>query len=171
LPEGAPSHPNHRSHEHPAFPDRAATGPADVDRLVSGYCSAWNEADPECRLRRLRAVWNEHATFDNVEVHVRGLQEMAAHIGAFWAGHPGWRFVVVDVTAHGRHLHLTWKLLDPAGRERLTGHDVGECSADRRLDRVVSFWRTETDDDAQARARASAAAELRAPAADRRSSR
>ena len=140
-------------------PDRAATGPADVDRLVSSYFSAWNEADPECRLRRLGAIWRENTTFDNIEVHVRGLEAMSAHIGAFWADHPGWRFVVVDVTAHGRHLHLTWKLLDPAGRERLAGHDVGECAPDRRLDRIVSFWHAESDDDAQARARASAAAE------------
>ena len=121
--------------------DPAVTGPADVDRLASGYCSAWNEPDPKLRLRRLKAIWHDEATFDNAAVHVRGLREMDAHIGAFWAGRYGWRFVVVDVTAHGRHLHLTWKLVDLTGRERLAGHDVGECAADRRLDRIVSFWR------------------------------
>jgi hypothetical protein len=25
-------------------------------------------------------------------------------------------------------------------RQRLAGHDVGECSEDRRFDRIVSFW-------------------------------
>lgn len=123
-------------------PDPTVTGPADVDRLASGYCSAWNEPDPTRRLRRLKAIWHENATFDNAEAHVRGLREMDAHIGAFCTGRPGWRFVVVDVTAHGRHLHLTWKLVDPTGRQRLAGHDVGECAADRRLNRIVSFWCT-----------------------------
>jgi hypothetical protein len=123
-------------------PDPAITGPADVDRLVSGYCSVWNEPDPKRRLRRLKSIWHENATFDNAAAHVRGLEEMDAHIGAFCTGRDGWRFVVVDVTAHGRHLHLTWKLVDPTGRERLAGHDVGECAADRRLDRIVSFWST-----------------------------
>jgi hypothetical protein len=122
--------------------DPTVTGPADVDRLVSGYCSVWNETDPKRRLRRLKSIWHENATFDNAAAHVRGLREMDAHIGAVCTGRHGWRFVVVDVTAHGRHLHLTWKLVDPTGRERLAGHDVGECAPDRRLDRVVSFWRT-----------------------------
>jgi limonene-1,2-epoxide hydrolase len=123
-------------------PDPAVTCPADVDRLVSGYCSAWNEPDPKRRLRRLKSIWHMNATFDNAAVHVRGLREMDALIGAFCTGRCGWRFVVVDVTAHGRHVHLTWKLVDPTGRERLAGHDVGGRAADRRFDRIVSFWRT-----------------------------
>lgn len=121
-------------------PDPVATGPADLDRLASGYCSAWNEPDPKRRLPRLKAIWHENATFDNAAVHVRGLAAMDAHIGAFWVGRYGWRFIVSDVTAHGPHLHLTWKLVDSTGLERLAGHDVGECAADRRLVRVVSFW-------------------------------
>ena len=125
-------------------PDAAVAGPADVDRLASGYCSAWNESDPKRRLRRLKAIWHENATFDNAAVHIRGLRDMDAHIGAFYTGRQGWRFVVVDVSAHGRHLHLTWKLVDSTGRERLSGHDVGEWAADRRFDRIVSFWHTGT---------------------------
>jgi hypothetical protein len=122
-------------------PDSPAICPADLDLLVSGYCSAWNEPDPNRRLHRLKSIWHESATFDCAGVHIRGVREMDAHIGAFCAGSRGWRFVVTDVTAHGRHVHLSWKLVDPTGLERLAGHDVGECSADRRFDRVVSFWR------------------------------
>lgn len=143
-----------------------AAGPADVDRLVSGYCSVWNEADPERRRRRLATIWHESTTFDNVAVHLRGLHDMNAHIGAFRDDRPGWRFVVVDVQAHGRHLLLTWKLLDPTGHERLAGHDVGECSADRRLDRIVSFWHAASAEDAPGQARVSAAAEPPGAAAD-----
>ena len=123
-------------------PAPAVTGPADVDRLVSGYCSAWNEPDPERRLRRLQSIWHENATFDSAATRVHGLRDMNAHIGSFGTARHGWRFVVGDVAAHGRHLHLTWKLVDSTGRERLSGHDVGECAADGRLDRIVSFWRT-----------------------------
>ena len=123
-------------------PDPTVTGPADVDRLVTGYCSAWNESDPKRRLHRLKSIWHENGTFENAAVRVRGLRELDAHIGAFRTGCQGWRFVVLDVTAHGRHVHLTWKLVDATGCERLAGHDVGECAADRRLDRIVSFWRT-----------------------------
>ena len=119
----------------------AAIRATDVDLLVSGYCSAWNEADPKRRRHRLASVWHEGATFANAEVRLRGLRELDAHIGAFRAGARGWRFVVTDVTAYGRHLHLTWKLLDPAGVERLGGHDVAECSSHGRFDRIVSFWR------------------------------
>ena len=122
-------------------PATAVVGPADVDLLVSGYCGAWNEPDPKRRLRRLETIWREDSTFDNAAVHIRGPREMAAHIGAFRSGSCGWRFVVASVTAHGRHVHLTWKLVDRTGRERLTGHDVGECAADRRFGRIVSFWR------------------------------
>ena len=122
--------------------DRAAIRPGDVDLLVSAYCSAWNEPDRRRRLRRLKAIWHDDATFDSASVHLRGLRELDAHIDAFCAGARGWRFVVTDVTAHGRHFHLTWKLLDPTGAERLAGHDVGACSADRRFERIVSFWRT-----------------------------
>ena len=119
----------------------AAIRPADVDLLVSGYCSAWNEPDPKRRLRRLEAVCRAHATFDSAAVRLRGLGAIDAHIGEFRTDARGWRFVVADVTAHGRHVHLTWRLLDAAGVERLCGHDVGECSDDRRFDRIVSFWR------------------------------
>lgn len=122
-------------------PDLAVLCPADVDLLVSGYCSAWNERDPERRLHRLRSIWRDDATFDNAAVRLRGVRGLDAHIAAFHAGSPGWRFVLDDVTAHGRHVHLTWTLLDAAGREQLAGHDVAECSADRRFARVVSFWR------------------------------
>jgi hypothetical protein len=115
--------------------------PTDLDLLVSGYCSAWNEPDAGRRLHRLQSIWHEDATFHSAAGHVRGVREMDAHIGAFCAGRCGWRFVVMDVTAHGRHVHLTWKLVDPAGLERLAGHDVGECSQGRRFDRVVSFCR------------------------------
>jgi len=117
------------------------TRPTDLDLLVSGYCSAWNEPDPKRRLHRLETIWHEGATFDSAAVHVRGVREMDAHIGAFRAASRGWRFVVMDVTAHGRHVHLSWKLVDSTGLERLAGHDVGECSADRRFVRIVSFWR------------------------------
>ena len=123
-------------------PDTAVDPPGDVDLLVSGYCSAWNESDPKRRLRLLESIWHEGSTFDNAAVHIRGLRDMDAHIGAFCTRCHGWRFVVVGVTAHGRHVHITWKLVDETGCERLTGHDVGECAADRRFDRVVSFWRT-----------------------------
>ena len=121
-----------------------AIGPADVDRLVSSYCSAWNEPDRRCRLRRLQAIWHEDSTFESAAAHVRGLRALNAHIDIYGAGRSGWRFAIVDVTAHGRHFHLSWKLLDPAGRERLAGHDVGEYAADQRLRRVVSFWRRES---------------------------
>jgi hypothetical protein len=113
----------------------------DLDLLVTGYCSAWNETDAGRRLHRLKSIWHEDATLHSAAGHVRGVREMDAHIGAFGAGRGGWRFVVTDVTAHGRHVHLTWKLVDPAGLERLAGHDVGECSERRRFDRIVSFCR------------------------------
>jgi hypothetical protein len=118
-------------------------GLADVDCLVSGYCSAWNEADPDRRLRRLQAIWCDDSTFEGPAAHVRGARGLSAYIGACSIGRSGWRFDVADVTAHGRHVLLSWKLLDATGRERLCGHDVGECGDDRRLRRVVSFWHTE----------------------------
>jgi len=138
--------------------DSAVTCASDVDLLVSAYCSAWNEPDPQRRLRHLQSIWREDASFDSVGVHVRGLREMSAHIGAFHADCDGWRFVVVEVTAHGRHVHLSWKLLDPTGRERLAGHDVGACAADRRFDSVVSFWRTGATDPAPRRRATSSSA-------------
>ena len=121
--------------------DIAILCPADVDLLVSGYCNAWNEPDPARRLRRLGSIWHDDATFVSAAVRLRGVRGLDAHIGAFHAGNHGWRFVLGDVAAHGRHVHLSWTLLDAAGRERLGGHDVGECSADRRFERIVSFWR------------------------------
>lgn len=122
--------------------DPVAAVPADVDRIVSGYCSAWNERDPRRRLQRLQSIWHENGTFENPSVHLRGLRDLDTHIGALHAHCDGWRFVVVDVTTHGRHFLLAWKLLDSTGCERLAGHDVGECTADRRLGRVVSLWRS-----------------------------
>lgn len=123
-------------------PAPAVTGPADIDRLVSGYGDAWNESDAKRRLRRLQSIWHEDATFENAVVRIRGRRDLNAHIGAFHGDCAGWRFVVEDVATHGSHVHVTWRLLDATGRERLAGHDVGECAADRRLARVVSFWRT-----------------------------
>ena len=82
-------------------PGPAVTGPADVDRLVSSYCCAWNEPDPERRLRRLQSIWYESSRFNNAAADVDGLRATNAHIGALRTGRYGRRFVMRDVAPHG----------------------------------------------------------------------
>jgi hypothetical protein len=111
------------------------------ERVITLYCDAWNEPDPDRRAELLWEVWAPHGTYTDPTVHLEGASELAAHIGRVSEKYPGSHIAMTSlVDAHHRVLRFTWCRIMADGRRLPEGIDFGEVADDGRLLRVVGFF-------------------------------
>ena len=116
--------------------------------IVRLWGDAWMAPDDATRAEILEEVWAEDGFYADpyVEAPVIGREALAAHM-AYGMG-PGQYVEVSAWTPADRHhdrLRIRWRHCCPSGVSLLQGTDVGEIDADRRLERVTSFWNNEVE--------------------------
>ena len=112
----------------------------DINRLVEGYLSAWNETDPDARLRTIEDVWTEDGTYVDPLADVGGRTQISNLIAAVQQQLPGLVFRLRDdVDAHHNVARFAWELVPPEGGESIVeGFDIAVIE-DGRIGSVVGF--------------------------------
>ena len=108
--------------------------------LRERYLECWNTTDPATRAALLAQTWAADATYTDPLADVRGLEAVAATIGAVQQQFPGFVFTPVgDLDAHHHVARFQWGL-GPAGAEPVVvGFDVVILDEEGRVASVAGF--------------------------------
>lgn len=118
---------------------RAAIDPR---RLVSRYLSAWNEPDADRRRVCVASVWTDDGRYDDPRMQGRGVEAVAAMIGAAREHFPGHAFAADGpADRHGDFVRFGWVLQPEAGGTPVArGTDFAVLAPDgERFVSVVGF--------------------------------
>lgn len=114
---------------------------SDLTKTVERYLEIWNETDADDRLKKIREVWTEQATYTDPLAGVTGHAAINALIGAVQEQFAGMVFTLGGpVDAHHEIARFTWHLA-PAGAPEpiVIGFDVAKAADDGRLEAVFGF--------------------------------
>lgn len=112
-----------------------------VEALVSAYCDAWNESDPDKRARMLSAVWADDGVYIDPTVVAKGAAELSAHIGRVLERNPGTGILRISkADCHHGLLRFSFARVKTDGSVLREGVDFGEVSGDGKLVRIVGFF-------------------------------
>jgi hypothetical protein len=112
-----------------------------LEALITRYCDAWGEPDPEQRQQLLAQVWAEQGTYTDPAVHLSGRQALGDYIGKILRRYPGARIVRTSaVDTHHGLLRFTWRLALLDGQTLTEGIDFGELSGEGKLSRIAGFF-------------------------------
>ncbi|WP_440099952.1 nuclear transport factor 2 family protein [Streptosporangium sp. H16] len=113
---------------------------SDMNELVQGYLTAWNETDAAARRAVLAEVFAEDAIYTDPLVSVKGRDGLDATIAAVQGRFGGLVFSLGDaVDAHHDIARFTWHL-GPEGAEPIViGFDVAVIGDDGRISQVLGF--------------------------------
>jgi hypothetical protein len=115
--------------------------PAKLEALITTYCDAWNEADPQRRDAMLQQVWADDGSYCDPTVQISGRAALVAHIADVQARSPGSRILRTSrVDAHHGMLRFSFSRVDGHGELLRDGLDLGEVAGDGRLRRVTGFF-------------------------------
>jgi len=108
---------------------------------VDTYLAAWNEADDAKRKQLLERCWSAGGTYTDPVADVAGPEALAAVIAQFQQQMPGASIQLGGgIDEHHGRLRFPWKLQMADGSTRITGIDVGEVTADGKLQSILGFW-------------------------------
>ena len=114
---------------------------AALENLVTGYCDAWNEADPAKRDAMLAVVWTDDGVYSDPTVQTIGRSDLVAHIGRVLARNPDSRILRTSrADAHHGLLRFTFARITAKGEVLRDGIDFGELSVDGKLRRITGFF-------------------------------
>lgn len=113
----------------------------DLQQVLSNYIAAWNEADPEKRLRLLDLCWSDGGLYMDPAGTARGSAQLSDYIGEFHARMPDARIELVSgASAHNSRIYFKWRLITGDGVVKIDGVDFGSVSKDGRLREIVGFF-------------------------------
>ncbi|WP_306143892.1 nuclear transport factor 2 family protein [Roseibium sp. MMSF_3412] len=113
----------------------------DLQQVLASYAAAWNETDPERRLRLLERCWSDGGQYADPAGTADGREQLSAYIGEFHAHMPGARIELVSgASQHNAHFYFKWQLITGDGIVKIDGVDFGTVSADGRLQEIVGFF-------------------------------
>jgi hypothetical protein len=108
---------------------------------VDTYMAAWNETDEAKRKAMLERCWAEDGAYTDPVADIAGREALSATIAGFQAQMPGASIITTSaIDQHHDRVRFGWKLLSPDGETRIEGIDVGQLSADGKLQSIVGFW-------------------------------
>jgi len=108
--------------------------------VADAYIAAWNETDPQRRMRLLREHWAEDARYADPMMQGSGLAQIDALIAGVHERFAGFRFTRTGTPdGHGEHVRFAWTL-GPAGAAEapIAGTDVLEMDGGR-IRSVIGF--------------------------------
>jgi SnoaL-like domain len=108
---------------------------------VDTYIAAWRETDPDKRRALLEKCWAESGTYVDPMSDVSGRDGLDQTIAGFHAQMPGATIVLNGaIDEHHGRLRFPWALKAADGSTPIKGIDVGQLSADGRLESILGFW-------------------------------
>jgi hypothetical protein len=112
-----------------------------LEVLITLYCQAWGEPDPERRQQMLQQVWADQGTYTDPTVHLTGSTELGEYIGKVLKKYPGARIVRTSLAdMHHSMVRFTWRMALADGRTLTEGIDFGELSSEGKLGRIAGFF-------------------------------
>lgn len=109
--------------------------------MLSTYAEAWNEADPEKRVRLLERCWSNDGQYMDPAGTAYGRAQLSAYIGEFHARMPGSRIELISgASEHNSRIYFKWQLITDEGIVKIDGVDFGSVSRDGRLQEIVGFF-------------------------------
>ena len=114
----------------------------DVTALIDTYCQAWSAPDHEGRATLLRLVWADGATYTDPTAHVRGAEELLAHIANVLTLYPGAKIArTSEIDAHHGVARFAWRFVEANGNALPEGIDIAFIAADgSKIDRIIGFF-------------------------------
>jgi hypothetical protein len=115
---------------------------SDVTETIDRYLSAWNETDPQRRAAVVAEVWADDGRLVDPPMQAQGHGGISDLHGTLQAQYPGHSFRRSSgVDAHHDAVRFGWEMVSDAdGTVVLTGLDVGQLTADGRLNRITGFF-------------------------------
>lgn len=124
----------------PFSPAHAAPSPATT---VAQYVRAWQEADPQARLKLLEQSVTDDVQYLDAYSRATNRQELAGVIAGLQAQYPGLRGEMVGYLRQAGNAALfEWKIVSAQGDPLFYGVDAISFASDGRLRRVEGFLNT-----------------------------
>ena len=113
-----------------------------VSELIDTYCQAWSAPGHEERAALLRQVWADDATYTDPTAHLRGAQELLAHIAGVLQQFPGAKITRTSrIDSHHGVARFAWRFVEANGNELPEGIDIAFISADgSKIERIIGFF-------------------------------
>lgn len=120
----------------------AAEQNAGLADRVDGYFSLWSEPDAATRGAGLAALAAGDVTFKDAFSCTRGLEDLSEHLGATQVHMPGLKLRRSGDVRHCQGTAIVdWVADGPDGKQRASGTNVFDLTADGRIARIVGFWK------------------------------
>ncbi len=114
---------------------------SELQKLVDGYFTMWNETDETKRLKVIQTIWSDDAVSVDPMVKVVGHGEIGTMVENFQGNYPGHKFAQRgDLTEHHDRLQFYWRMVDPDGVVKLSGQDCVRLSDDGRIQDLAGFF-------------------------------
>lgn len=113
----------------------------ELTTTVDTYLAAWNESDPTRRADLVAQAWAADGTLTDPPLAAAGHAAIAAMAVTLQSQFPGHRFRRSSgIDAHHDRFRFAWELVGPDGTVALEGMDMGEVTADGRLQAITGFF-------------------------------
>jgi hypothetical protein len=117
------------------------TSTRSITELVDEHLATWSEPNPERRLQRIAACWEDDGALVDPPLEGRGHAGISQLMGAMQEHYPGHVFArSSDVDGHHDTFRVAWELRGPTGDVALAGVDVGLLSTEDKLVRINGFF-------------------------------
>jgi hypothetical protein len=108
--------------------------------VVNTYIACWNERDSDARQALVAATFTDDADYLDPLMSGRGVDEIAAMIGAAQQQFPDHEFSLsADPDIHSDRLRFSWRLALSGGPAVAGGTDFAVLAGDGRLQSVTGF--------------------------------
>lgn len=112
----------------------------ELKQVIAAYGAAWQETDPEQRLKLLTRCFAETGRYVDPTAEVSGRNQLSTHIGAVLKDTQGRVEITSEPSSHHDVVHFTWHMVAPDGTIMVSGHDFIRLGADGKIAQLAGFF-------------------------------
>ena len=110
--------------------------------LIDKYFEVWNESDLDKRRIILKEIWFKHGEYIEPRAHLKGVDELADHIGKIQSGRPGLKIIGTSkMEVHHQIARFKWQLVKGDKISLLDGLDIVFFTDDgKKIKKIIGFF-------------------------------